>query len=382
MDFEMSGEQERIYQEIVAFSSKELNADLLERDAAKEFSRSGWTKCAEVGIQGFPIPTEYGGSGADVLSTIIAMEALGFGCKDNGLVHAINSHLWGCEVPIWKFGTEQQKQAYLPPLVKGQMIGAQAITEPDSGSDVASIRTSAVKEGTSYVINGSKSIVSNAPIADLVIVFAVTAPGRKFLGGISAFLIRTDNPGVKVGNPMDKMGLRTLPVSGLSFDDCRVPASSLLGAEGSAIRIFNESMEWERSCLFACHVGLMDRILNACVRYSKDRSQFGKPIGKFQSISNKLADMKVRVELGKLLLHKIGWLKSHGKSVLAECSMAKLYISESLRLTASDAVQIFGGYGYMAEFEIERELRDSFASTIYSGTSEIHREIISRSLGI
>lgn len=382
MDFQWNDEQKRIYEELVAFSSKELNDNLLERDAAKEFYWDGWKKCAAMGIQGLPIPNEYGGVGVDALTTIIAMEGLGFGCRDNGLIHSINSHLWGCEIPIWKFGTDTQKQTYLPLLAKGKHIGGHAITEPNSGSDVSSMKTSAVKDGGFYILNGSKSVVSNGPIADVVIVFALTNPSRKFFGGISAFIIEKHMPGVRVGKAIEKMGLKTLPIGELFFDDCKVPAENLLGGEGAALRVFNESMEWERSCLFACQVGTMERILNDCIRYSKERVQFGKPISKYQSIANKLADMKVRLELGKLLIQKIGWLKAQNKSVLLESSIAKLFISESIKIAASDGVQIHGAYGYMSEYGIERELRDSVASTIYSGTSEIQRDIISRFLGL
>lgn len=382
MDFQLDDEQKRIYEQLVEFSSKELNDNLLERDAAKEFYREGWNKCAEMGIQGLPIPNEYGGVGADALTTIIAMEGFGFGCRDNGLIHSVNSHLWGCEIPIWKFGTDGQRKTYLPPLVKGKLIGGHAITEPNSGSDVSSMKTSAAKEGGVYILNGSKSIVSNGPIADVIIVFAVTNPSRKFLGGISAFIIEKNTPGVRVGKAIEKMGLKTLPIGELFFDDCRVPAENLLGGEGSAIRVFNESMEWERSGLFACQIGTMERILNDCIRYSKERVQFGKLIGKYQSISNKLADMKVRLELGKLFIRKIGWLKAQNRSILLESSIAKLFISESIKIAAAEAVQIHGAYGYMSEFGVERELRDSVASTIYSGTSEIQRDIISRFLGL
>jgi alkylation response protein AidB-like acyl-CoA dehydrogenase len=382
MDFDWNEEQRNIYDQIVAFSSKELNDRLLERDAAKEFYWDGWKKCADMGIQGLPIPEEWGGAGANALTSVVAMQALGFGCKDNGLIHAINSHMWGCEIPIWKFGTESQKRRYLPLLVKGELIGGHAITEPDSGSDVFSMRTSAVKDGVYYIINGSKSIVSNGPIADMVIVFAVTNPGRKFLGGISAFVVEKDTPGFKVGKPLDKMGLNTQPIGEMFFDDCRVPSQNLLGGEGSGIKVFNETMEWERSCLFACQVGTMERILNDCVQYSKDRVQFGKPIGKNQSITNKIADMKVRLELAKLIIQYVGWLKTQEKSILLESSIAKLFISESIKKAALEAVQIHGGYGYMSEFGIEKELRDSVASTIYSGTSEIQRDIIARLLGL
>lgn len=382
MDFQFTDEQLAINKEIRKFAQNELNHLTLERDKSEEFSWEGWKKCAEIGIQGLPISEEYGGSGADALTTIFAMEGLGYGCTDSGLIHSINSHMWGCEIPILKFGKEEQKGKYLPDLCRGKMVGAHAITEPDAGSDAFALRTEAKNIGNHYLLNGSKSIVSNGPISDLIIVFAVTNPSRKFLGGISAFIVEKDAHGLVISEPVEKMGLRTLPVAELFFEDCKVPLENLLGNEGSGTAIFNETMGWERSCLFACHIGTMERILETCVSYAKDRHQFGQPIGKFQSISSKIADMKVNLELGRLMLYKIGWMKNQGMSILLETAIAKLFVSESLTKSALEEVQIHGMYGYLSEQEIERDLRDSIASKIYSGTSEIQRNIIARCLGL
>lgn len=382
VDFEWSREQLAIYNEIRSFAKRELNDDILDRENEEKFSWEGWKKCAEMGILGLPIPKEYGGTGADILTTIFTMEALGYGCRDNGLVHSISSHLWGCVIPILKFGTDEQKQFYLPDLSKGELVGAHAVTEPDAGSDVFSLKTSAVKKDNYYIINGSKSIVSNAPIADIIIVFAATAPDKGFLGGVSAFIVSKDAVGLKVGKPLKKMGLNTSPISELFLDDCKIPVSNILGSEGSATRIFQETMEWERSCLFACHIGVTQRILETCIRYAKDRRQFGQSIGKFQSISNKIAKIKMNLELGKLILYKLGWLKEQNKNILLETSIAKLFISENLKSAALDAVQIHGFYGYIKEMGIEKELRDAIPATIYSGTSEIQQNIIARCLGL
>jgi alkylation response protein AidB-like acyl-CoA dehydrogenase len=382
MDFQLNAEQKAFYEEIRKFALKELSRSALERETHDEFFWEGWKKCSEMGIQGLPVPKEYGGSGADVLSIVMAMEGLGKGCTDNGLIHSLNSHMWGAEIPIVKFGTEAQKRQYLPALCNGNIVGGHAITEPDAGSDALALRTGAKIEGNHYILNGSKSIVSNGPIADVIIVFAVTDPSKKLLGRISAFIVEKDYPGLTVGRPLRKMGLETSPASELFFEDCRVPTQNILGNEGSAISIFNETMEWERSCLFACHVGTMGRILDDCIRYAKTRHQFGQAIGRFQSISNKIADMKVNLELGRLMLYKVAWMKSSGESVLLESSIAKLFVSESLKQAALDAVQIHGMYGYLSEQGIEKDLRDSIASTIYSGTSEIQRNIIARCLGL
>jgi alkylation response protein AidB-like acyl-CoA dehydrogenase len=382
MDLSWNSEQRAIFEEIKSFAMKELNEDLPQRDKECTFSRIGWKKCADIGIQGLPISEEYGGAGADILTTIHAMEALGFGCKDNGLIHSINSHMWGCEIPISKFGTEKQKQTYLLSLCKGEIIGGHAITEAEAGSDAFSIKMTALRDRDHYVITGSKSIVSNGPISDVIVAFAATNPNRKFLGGISAFIVEKNTPGLNMGEPLETMGLRTSPIGELFFDECRVPVGNLLGEEGSGMRIFNETMEWEKSCLFACHLGTMERILNDCIRYAKERSQFGQRIGKFQSISNKIADLRMNVELGKLILYRVGWLKSQNKNVMLESAIAKLFISESFKAAALDSVQIHGSYGYMSELGFEKEVRDSVASTIYSGTSEIQRNIIARCLGL
>jgi len=382
MDFEFTAEQLAIAREIKAFAKKELNLSVLERDTESRFDRDGWKKCAEFGILGLPIPSEYGGEGADILTTILAMESLGNGCCDNGLVHSINSHLWGCSIPLLRFGSEEQKEKYLPALSKGQIIGAHAVTEPDAGSDVFSITTSAVKTGDSYILNGSKSIVSNGPIADIVIVFAVTDPQRSFAGGVSGFIVEAGIPGMTIGSPLKKMGLNTSPISEIFFKDCKIPQLQLLGKEGFGTGIFNETMVWERSCLFACHIGTMERILDECINYAKSRKQFGRFIGSYQAVSHQMSDMKMNIELGRLMLHKIGWLKLQGKKIMLETAIAKLFISEGLKKAALAAVQIHGAYGYMAEMGIEKEVRDSVAATIYSGTSEIQRNIISKYLGL
>lgn len=377
MDFSWNEEQLALRNTIIDFSRKELNQDMVRRDRRGEFSWDGWKKCADLGILGLPVPEAYGGSNLDILTIIMAMESLGYGCKDSGLIFAINSQMWSCEEPIMKFGSEAQKEKYLPALCSGDLIGGHAMTEPDSGSDAFSLKTSAVRKGDSYIINGSKIFITNAPIANVLITFALTDK-EKGWGGISAFLVEKGMPGFTVSRELDKLGLKTSPVGELAFDDCEVPAENLLGREGMGMAIFNSEMEWERSCLFACHLGAMERQLETCINYARQRHQFGQPIGKFQSIANMIADMKTRIELGRLLLYKIGWLKSCGKKGLMEAAIAKLFVSESFVKSSLDAVHIHGGYGYMTDFEVERDLRDSLASTIYSGTSEIQRNVIAQ----
>jgi alkylation response protein AidB-like acyl-CoA dehydrogenase len=381
MDFSFAEDQINFKKNVVKFAQSELKSNVDELDEKGKFSWEGWKKCADFGIQALPIPKKYNGLEEDILTCVLAMQALGYACEDSGLLFAINSHMWTCEIPVLNFGTDEQKEKYLPGLCRGKLIGGHAMTEPDSGSDAFSLKTTAVRKGDKYILNGTKMFVSNAPISDILLVFAITDKSKGF-AGVSAFIVEKDYPGFSVGKPLDKMGLRTSPTGEVILQDCEVPIENRLGKEGAGAAIFNSEMEWERSCLFGCHLGAMERQLEACVKYAKERRQFGAPIGKFQSISNKIADMKVRLELSSLILYKVAWLKAQGKKVPIESAIAKLYLSESYVASSLDAVQLHGGYGYMKEFGIERDLRDSIAGKIYSGTSEIQRNIIASWLGL
>jgi alkylation response protein AidB-like acyl-CoA dehydrogenase len=340
-----------------------------------------WRACADFGIQGLPIPEEYGGSGQDPLTTMLAMEALGRGCPDQGLLFSIHAHMWSIEMPILKFGTPEQRARYLPKLCDGSMIGAHGMTEPDTGSDAFGMRTRAVRQGDHYVLNGSKMFVTNAPEADLLLAFATVAPERG-MWGITAFLIERNTPGLSIGNHIDKMGLTTSPMAEVVLEDCEIPAENLLGREGQGSVIFNHSMAWERSCILASTVGALDRQLDECVLYARERHQFGKPIGSFQLVAARIADMKVRLETARLLLYRAAWTHSSGGNNALEGALAKLYISEAAVQSGLDAIQIHGGYGFMKEFGIERDLRDAVGARLYSGTSEIQRLLIARHLGL
>ncbi len=381
MDLSLTEDQSALKRATIEFARKELNHNLRELDHTGEFPRPAWEACARFGLQGLPIPPEYGGSGADIMTTVVAMEGLGYACRDNGLIFSLNAQLWSLELPLVKFGTPAQREAYLPGLVAGNLIGVHAMTEPDSGSDAFSLRTRAESRDGCYVLNGSKLYITNAPVADVVIVFA-SVNGRRGFAGTSAFLVEKGTPGFTVSRGLEKMGLRTSPMGEIILSDCVLPAENRLGPEGAGMAIFNSSMEWERSCILASAVGAMERQLETCVSYAKTRQQFGQAIGKFQSISNKIADMYMRLEAARLLIYKVASLKQQGKSALAEAALAKVFTSEAWVQSSLDAIQIHGAYGYMSESEIERDLRDSVAGTIYSGTSEIQRMIIARSLGL
>lgn len=381
MDFSFTKEQLEYRKTIIDFANRELNPGIVERDQVGTFSYDLWSKCADMRLLALPFPEKYGGEGFDFVTTIAIYHALGYGCKDSGLVHAMMSQVL-CGIQIMLFGSEEQKEILLPELMSGKVVYAQAITEPGSGSDVFAMRTNSVKGGDGFVINGSKTMISNGPIADRVLLFAVTDPNRKTFGGISCFHITNETPGFSQGSPMKKMGLRTLMNGELIFMDSYVPVSSLIGREGQGAIIFNETMEWERILLPACLLGELERVLEESVRYAKEREAFGQSIGSFQAVAHKIAKMKMDAELGKLILYHAASLKDRKKRVMLESSIAKLFISESLKQACIDAVQLRGGYGYMTEFEVERDLRDSVVSTIYSGTSEMQMNIIARFAGL
>jgi hypothetical protein len=381
VDFSWTSEQLDLKTAAIEFAQRELNEDVIGRDRRGEFSLESWQKCANFGLQGLPFPNEYGGAGADILTTVLVMEGIGYGCHDNGLMFALNAQMWSVQHPIVAFGSEAQKQQYLPGLCDGTLIGAHGMTEPGSGSDAYSLRTRAERTDAGYVLNGTKTFVTNAPHADLAVVFATTDPS---LGqwGISAFIVEKGTPGFDVGRDIDKMGLRTAPMGELILQDCYVPEENRLGPEGAGASIFSSSMEWERGSILATNLGVMERQIDTSVQYARDRQQFGEPIGKFQSVANRIADMKVRLETARLLLYKVAWLKAMGKSAALEAAIAKLYLSECFVQSSHDAIRIHGGYGYATDLEVERDLRDSVGGTLYSGTSDIQRVIIAGWLGV
>jgi alkylation response protein AidB-like acyl-CoA dehydrogenase len=285
-------------------------------------------------------------------------------------------------VPIWKHGSEEQKRRYLPGLCTGALIGGNAMSEPGAGSDAFALATTAVKDSDGFRITGTKTFVSNGPIADVVMVFALTDPQKGYYGGVTAFIVEKRTPGVRVSQHFEKMGLRTSPFGELVLEDARVPGEAVLGGVGGGAVLFTQAMDWERVLLFSSHVGTMERLLEQTVAYARTRTQYGQAIGKFQAISHRVADMKVQLEAARLLTYRAAWRLDRAKTVSLDASMAKLFVSESLIRAALDTVHVFGGYGYMTEFELERALRDSVAGTIYSGTSEVQRNIIAQWLGL
>jgi alkylation response protein AidB-like acyl-CoA dehydrogenase len=381
MDFELTDDQRALRSSIVEFARRELNEDVVERDKSGTFSRDAWRKCAELGLLGLPVPEEYGGSAADPSTTLVALEALGYACTDNGLLFSLNAQLWAVETPIVRFGSEEQKRRWLPGLADGSVVAAHGMSEPASGSDAFSLSTTARKDGDEYVLDGSKTFVTNAPEADLFLVFATIDKELGF-AGVTAFLLEKGTAGLTVGKPLSKMGLRTSPMSELFFDGCRVPADAVLGKPGLGMRVFDHSMTWERGCILACTVGTMERQLERSLEYARERRQFGQPIGSFQAVAHKLVDMKLRLETSRLLLYRLGALLDEGKSTALESALVKLHLSDSFVRSSLDALQVHGGYGYMSEYELERDVRDAIGSKLYSGTSELQYAIAAKNLGL
>ena len=382
MDFSWTDEQLARRDAARDFARRELTDDTLEeRDHEGRFDRAMWERCAQFGILGLSVPTEFGGAEIDLPTAMLVMEGLGEGCPDNGLAFALNAQLWTVQRPIVRFGSDDQRRRYLPGLCNGTLLGAHALTEPDAGSDAYSLTMRAERRGDGYVLTGTKSLVTLAPIADVALVFASTNPAAG-KWGVSAFVVERDTPGLRVSALQHKMGLRTVPIGTLHFEECMIPEGARLGPEGAGVSISNHSLELERCCILASQLGAMERQLQRAIDYARSRRQFGQSIGKFQSVSNRVADMKLRIETARLLLYKVAWLVERGQPAMMEAALLKLYLSESFVESGLDAIRIHGGVGYLSETGVERDLRDAVGGVLYAGTSDIQRNIISRLLGL
>ena len=380
MDFGLSPEQQKWHDAAVRLAREELiDPESESREQRGEFWREGYQRCGRAGILGLPVPIQYGGQGADVPAAVAAMEGLGYGCPDTGLIFALNASLWTITMPILAFGTEEQKARYLPGLCDGRSFGANGASEPEAGSDIFSMTTRAQRRGDRWVLNGRKVWITGGPIADVFLCFATTDPPKKVLG-ITAFLIDRDTPGFQVVREIPKLGMRTAPMGELVFEDCELPAESLLGREGRGSRIFNAALEWERGAILASTLGTMRRQLDRCIQHARTRKQFGQPIGKFQSVSNRIVDMMTRLETSRWMIYRYAWLKAQGKDTGVAASMAKLHVSECFVQNSLDAVRIFGASGYSIEGGLERDLRDSVGGVLFSGTNDIQRNIIAQHL--
>jgi alkylation response protein AidB-like acyl-CoA dehydrogenase len=382
MDFSLSPDQQQFHDEITAFARSELNAGAAERDRDQVFSHDLWRKCGELRLPGLFVPEQYGGRGLDPLSATLGLEALGYGCEDGGLSFSICAHLLACVVPIWKHGTDEQKRRYLPGLSNGSIIAANAMSEPGSGSDAFAMTTRAETERGGFLLNGTKTFCSNGPSADIVVTYAATDAAKAYHGGITAFIVPRDTPGFRTGPPFDKLGLRSSHMSEVVFENTWVPADAVLGAVGGGSNVFAQSMDWERTCLAAVHIGTMQRLLELAVKHARTRKVDGEAIGRHQGVSHPIADMKIRLEGARLLVYRAASRLDRARDISMDAAIAKLFVSEALVATAQDTVRTFGGDGLIEGHAAERALRDAVSSTIYSGTSEIQRNIIGRWLGL
>ncbi len=346
-----------------------------------QITKHSWTKCAELGLLGLSVPKSYGGQGYDITTSANITQAFGNGCEDTGLMFSVCAHLYACLMPIVEFGSEQQKKKYLPLLTGGDWIAGNGMTEKEAGSDSSNIKSTAIKKGDHYILDGTKSYVTNGPVANVFIVYAVTDPALGYLG-VSAFIVEKNTPGITIGDTFEKMGFNSTRGSAVSFNNCRIPVENRIGEEGQGLIIFKHSMKWERVCLFAGFLGVMERLHQQCIDHAKSRKQFGKPIGKNQAISHAIVDNQIKIESAQCLLHQACWLLDQNKKADMEISMTKIVISETFLKISLDAVQIFGSQGYNADGGIESYLRDAVGTKIFSGTSEMQRDIIAAELGL
>lgn len=378
MDFSFTQEQLLLKQQAQRVGERDIHPSARERDQTGQWDPSRWRCLANAGLLGLPYPEELGGAGLSCVETCLVSEGLSYGALDGGLVLSWGASMILCGVPIWKLGTDAQKRRYLPPMASGEWVGGFALSEPTSGSDAAALRTRAVHQGDRWILNGTKMWITNGPIAHHLVVLAATEPSRKSLG-ISAFVVDTDRPGFRVGKHIDKMGMRSSPTSEIILEDCEVPEDALLGdLNFGFVSVGRLILGWERTVLLAPCLGAMEHELERCVEYARTRQQFGRPIGAFGAIRQKIADMKVALEVSRNLIHRAAWALDQGEDAMLEASTAKLFVSEAQQRAMREAIQLHGGNGFTTDYEIERGLRDSMVATIGGGTSEIQRSIIAR----
>ncbi|WP_301107288.1 acyl-CoA dehydrogenase [Sporosarcina sp.] len=377
MDFKLSEEHEMIRKMVRDFAEKEVAPSAAQRDEDESFDMNIFNKMAELGLTGIPWPEEYGGIGSDYLAYVIAVEELSRVCASTGVVLSAHTSLAGW--PLFKYGNEEQKQKYLRPLAEGKKVGAYCLTEAGSGSDAGGMKTTAKRDGDDYVLNGSKIFITNGGIADTYIVFAVTDSESKHKG-TSAFIVESTFDGFSVGKKEKKMGIRSSPTTEVVLDNCRVPKENMLGEEGRGFIIAMKTLDGGRNGIAAQAVGIAQGALDAAVDYSKERVQFGKPIVANQGVSFKLADMATSIEASRLLTHQAAWLESNDLPYGKASAMAKLMAGDTAMKVTTEAVQVFGGYGYTKDYPVERYMRDAKITQIYEGTQEVQRLVISRML--
>jgi len=377
MNFEMTKEQQDIQKMVRDFAEKVVAPTAAERDEKEYFPREIFNEMGQLGIMGLPYPEEYGGAGSDFLSYAIAVEEISRVCGSTGI--GLSVHVSLCSWPIFNYGTEEQKQKFLRPLAEGTKLGAFGLTESDAGTDASASATTAVKDGDEYILNGTKVFNTNGGEAEIEVIFAYTDKSAG-LKGMSAFIVEKGTPGLSFGKKEIKMGIRSSVQREVIMENCRVPAANLLGKEGQGFKIAMTALDGGRIGVAAQSIGLAQGALEQAIAYSKVRVQFGKPISKNQAISFKIADMASKLEGARLLVYRAAYNKSHHLPYSKEAAMAKLVASDMAMSVTTDAVQIFGGYGYTREYPVERMMRDAKITQIYEGTNEAMRMVISGSV--
>ena len=376
MDFSITDEQQAFRDSVFRWARDTVAPGAADRDKEGRWDPQVWRSLADQGLAGMPIPEEYGGAGGSIIDCCLANEAIAEGGRDGGLNLSLGAHWVIGTAPIWLHGSDELKRRWLPGLCDGTYVGAWASTEPGAGSDAAGLRTTAVRDGDEWVINGNKIFITNGPIADVCTILAKTGERKA-----SAFVVDTKTPGFVVGRELDKLGCRSSPTAELSFQDLRVPADCLLGVEGEALwRVAFECFDWERTVMMASSIGEMQAVLDDTIRYAKEREQFGQPIAKFQAVAHKIAEMKINLEVCRTAVYRAAYLKQVGEPHQVEASIAKTLVGELSVKVALDAIQVHGGYGYLRDFSPERSLRDAKLTSLGGGTSEIQKMIISRAL--
>jgi alkylation response protein AidB-like acyl-CoA dehydrogenase len=379
MIFELTEEQNLIRDMVREFAETEVAPTARIRDEEERFDRPlMFDRLGELGLTGIVFPEEYGGAGADYISYAIAVEELSRVCASTGVT--LSAHLSLGANPIYLFGSEEQKQQFLVPLAKGEKMGAFGLTEPSAGSDAGGTKTTAVRDGDSWVLNGTKIFITNGGEAETYVVFARTDKEAKKHYGISAFIVEKDTPGFSFGKKEQKLGIRSSPTLELVFDNCRIPAGNLLGEEGQGFKIAMKTLDGGRIGIASQALGIAQGALDAAVNYARERKQFDSPIGKFQGVQFQLADMATQTEAARLLVYNAAYKASNGLSYSQASAMAKLMASETAMKISTQAVQILGGYGYTRDFPLERMMRDAKITEIYEGTSEIQRLVIGAAL--
>ena len=386
MDFTVGKELTHLKEGIIAFSKKNLNDSIVDRNRDRVFERELWDLCGGMTLQGLPVPIEYGGKGLDPLSMAIALEGFGYGCEDGGLAFAVAAHLLSCVVPVWVHGSEEQKSRYLPDLCSGKLVCTNAMTEPQGGSAAFDMISEALplpdQPIRKWTLKGTKSYCANAPIADLCLAYVLTDRDKGFFGGVSAFLLNKEEHGFQVVGEVIKPGLKTCMTGIVDLDGVVVSEKDLIGRPGGGAIIFTQSMNWERIGIAGLHLGTMSRLLERAVRFARERKGGGAPLARHQAVSHKLADLDVGLEACRWLIYRAASELCSNHNCNHEAARAKLFVSEHFKRMSTELMQLYAGVGYSVDHEVSRIIMEALASTIYSGTSEIQKNIVAGSLGL